>query len=361
MTNAGVLQLTYAFLKAQEHGGAVTTDKIQNQVLSSNRFIVTDDYHFQINTKSIPSSTLSDPIPVTAVSSMLPLKYTIASVLGKDAIPQDPFTSQDTTQAQLAKDYKRDRLIINGKRILGSACTLDQLISTCDGAMKYALQQKASIPTGVFDTEDWRNFITTCLRSVARTDSAFLSHAVLNRVLDLTSDPDDMLIIVPESVLAAPIEILFSILERHQAPAVAKPLTPSSAAPSHILDALSMPAYAPPPVPSSSPQKPLNDIYYTAPPVDFHASSSVAFGSDIKADSLDWCIMCQAQASMVFRICSSNTLKPLLQVQTTYRNVIHGMPKQYAGNAEVTYLETKQSSSIVHIGRELRTSDRDWS
>jgi len=47
----------------------------------------------------------------------------------------DPFLSSDVSERQLAKDFNRDRLVVNGKRIVGSLFSLSQIIDTCIAAI----------------------------------------------------------------------------------------------------------------------------------------------------------------------------------------------------------------------------------
>lgn len=157
-----------------------------------------------------------------------------------------------------------------------------------------------------------RKFVIECLRSLGRTDSAFKCHELLGRVIDLSVETAGV-VVVPESTLATPIELAFSIKERETSSRSSiRAVKPS---PSTSTD---MPSYAPPPPPP--PPVPGSSLA-ASNTFSSVAAAPASIDWNPKPTTLDWCIVFEGQASMVFRFCDMETMKAHLQIQTCFRKV----------------------------------------
>jgi hypothetical protein len=74
-------------------------------------------------------------------------------------------------------------------------------------------------------------------------------------------------------------------------------------------------------------------------------------------------VVVEAQADTVFRILDVDTMSPLLQVKTSYRKVVFGMPHTAAAlpdGALLLQLHEKPGAASVYLEHETRTTARDW-
>lgn len=243
---------------------------------------------------------------------------------------------------QLEKDLVRDRLVINGKRHQGSLDpspnSSSATSSTSPSKLHAALQSSPTSTTPFLDVivgscvssineilsshkihqKSAEIFSKSVVRTMSRTESAYLSLLCVNKVIDLFPPPVDSVaeddfamppLIVPESILADPILINLKVLERKSKP----PLSQVAARP--------MPR--------------------------------------------DCCIDCEGQTSTVFRVCAGESMQTLLQFRVVYSRRFYGMLSAPAplssDRANVHAIVEKMGSAHLVFYRETKTTARDWS
>ena len=324
MTNNTILTLLYQFIDAANHGGIVSAANTQTKLLKdmNNRF--NDHFKFSIDTKSIPVTKFISSHSIQSLSVHLPIKYDIYQAMGIDPPHKaQHFTndSSDTSYIQLTKDYQRDRLIINGMRILGSQMDITKIIEVCLSAIKIAIEKHGlSLSFLNISYKSLEIMIIDVLRSIARTESAYLSHAVLSNIINV-NEPQPLLLI-PESQLASPIEIVFTVMERT---AVTKSIATKKSININTPD--EFPDYAPPPLPrnnSSVSEDVQNHSHsqsdvWNITPVTSKTDIEVTVDEEVPrlANGHDWCVTAEAQAATVFRLADPETLEPKLQLQVS--------------------------------------------
>jgi hypothetical protein len=241
---------------------------------------------------------------------------------------------------QLEKDLVRDRLVINGKRHQGSIDPspnpsisslntstspsnphngsqssststtpfLDVIVSSCVSSINEILSSH------IIHRQSAENFSKSVVRTMSRTESAYLSLLCVNKVIDLCPPPLDNIedddfsmppLIVPESILADPILINLKVLERKS-----KSLSP------------------------------------------------------IPVRPRDCCIDCEGQTSTVFRVCAGESMQTLLQFRVVYSRRVYGMLSApdplSSGNTNVHAIVEKVGSAHLVFYRETKTTARDW-
>jgi hypothetical protein len=296
---------------------------------------------------------------------MYPLNYCLVSQMNQGPFKIDVLDFPDLAEAaevntdvsknsrtskspdyQLEKDLVRDRLVINGKRHQGSLdpspnssnATSSMNSSTSPSKLDAGLQSSPTSTTPFLDVivgscvssineilsshkihkKSAEVFSKSVVRTMSRTESAYLSLLCVNKVIDLFPPPVDSVaeddfamppLIVPESILADPILINLKVLERKSKP----PLSPS---PSR----LSMPR--------------------------------------------DCCIDCEGQTSTVFRVCAGESMQTLLQFRVVYSRRVYGMLSAPAplssDSANVHAIVEKVGSAHLVFYRETKTTARDW-
>lgn len=219
----------------------------------------------------------------------------------------------DASDEQLAKDYARDRLVVNGKRMIGSmhkaggsaGTMLVSLLGSVQEVLTAVLQAAGS-NADKFSPEQLRHFCYRALKQASRTNSAFLSHMGLHQVVALEEYPGDLKI-VPESTLAKPLLFNFAV-------SVA-------------------------PIPN-------------APPV----------------------LKCDIQGTSVYRFCVGDDLEPILQLRVTYCKTLREMPQRppaplLQGLAPAPAQSTppppfqyknSDSEAILVLQRDTTTTSHDW-
>jgi len=251
----------------------------------------------------------------------------------------------DSSNKQMEKDYSRDRVVVQGRRLQGSVSGFAGILAEC-GQVIAALAEAAgqvsgspvcarTVGTGAaarsttltpplvvaelmttdscaasLSAADITAFSRQVLASAGRTESAFRSHAALSHILDLfpnpnSTDPDAEMplpyIVVPESELAKPIEINFQLKK--------KP-------------------------PSAS------------------ASASV-----------DWCIVCDVQAATVYKVCDPESMEAVFQLKVTYYHQIFKFPSR-AASASGSHISSPgpkdKTSTWLLLEKDTTTTRRDW-
>lgn len=265
------------------------------------------------------------PVKVASLDCMLshgPFKIRVSDFpeLALVALPSK--NRVEDSDLQMEKDLVRDRLVVNGKRHQGSSSSssstsfLKTVVGSCVDSISEVLALQCLHLTHtapVVSLVDMEDFSRNVLRSMSRTESAYLSLLSLNSILDLTfssssSSPtfppkggmDDTMsmpfLIVPEAILADPILLDFRILERQA--------------------------------------------------------------------SADYCIECEAQTSTVYRVCDGDSMDTLLQVRVVYSRRSFAMLNSSTAtdspeDRTSTLVEKSGPSHIVFI-RETKTTSRDW-
>ena len=157
------------------------------------------------------------------------------------------------------------------------------------------------------------------LHLISRTESAYISHASLSEILDTLNkhEVEDFqpFLFVPESSLAEPLRLNFSVFERNGG--------------AHISSRFTKPS---------------------------HSSN---------CNSSDWCLECTGETSTVYRIYDAMTLKPIIQLRVTFLITIYGMPtlcnnNSTAAAAVVKELTLKEGKCQLIFEKATATTSRDW-
>lgn len=358
MTDEYILNLMYSFIQADMHGGragaagtsaSISTDTgsvngslsppasaLCSPLLSSTQVPNPLNFHYQI---LLPNNNLTSlPVTVPQLSKLLPCKInynapicivspdgkgaqtTLATLTGVEE-QLNGISKKDISIEQLRKDYSRDRIIIQGKRLLGSKGGYEQVLDCCVGVVTAMVNQtQISIPATrtnpaieksqyCMNSEDILNFCKVILTHSGRTESAFQSHAAISNIVSLMPPVDDVdgknddavmpLLIVPESELAKPIEINFQLKRK------STPSTPKTTASAN--------------------------------------SVNVA----------DWCIICDIQAATVFKFCDAESMEATLQLKTTYYHQIMEFPRVGSDAGK------RKSNTQLLLEKDTTTTRRD--
>lgn len=260
MSNSDILNNFFRFLEVEEQPIFSASEK---------HVVVLADY--KEDWVLVPEKSLSRlPIEFHSFSAGMPFKVRMATVFAAAAdramLDALDLNKTDTSDIQLSKDLSRDRIIINGRRIVGAktkgSCE-DQLQALHDIlGITEEVVTAVLISSGhqdAFSLDIIRKMCLRALKLASRTYSAFVSHSALHKIADLKSTPD--IIIVPESCLAMPIVMKFAVTA--------------------------------PPVPS-------------APPV----------------------LRCELQAATVYRFCTGDDLEPVLQCKVVFCKTFREMPQR---------------------------------
>jgi hypothetical protein len=238
---------------------------------------------------------VTEPAFVNEFHNQLPCK---ASVDSNNTFDIEG-SGKDDSMNQLRKDFQRDRIIIQNHRLEGSAQTLEQLIvimkQSINRTLSYAKRPSLSLDKE-FDSLN-TDFCMKVLGAITRTHSAYLTHVKFSELCK--QDPNDApLAIVPESSLADPIKIRFSVKQRH---------------------------------------------------------------SDSQSGTGEYCVVVEMEAGTVFRVSTldDDDMKTLLQVRCTYCRTIFGMPS-YSNAATGVRLKLKEGKSWILMVKEMHTTSRDW-
>ena len=216
---------------------------------------------------------------------------------------------------QLRKDLSRDRIVINGRRFQGggsssssSSSSFQEIVDACSNTVTELMSSAQLLPlASPFDSD---TFVKSLLRQLSRTESAFLSLCLLNTIVDLpgsSSVEDSNIVLVPEAILAEPMQLTIELLER-------KPTTMNK----------------------------------TNVPVSLSAAAMTM--------NREYCIDCELNTSTVYRFCDDMSMSTLLQCRVVYSKRVYGM-LGCSGSTSIT--EKAGKSHLVFI-RETKTTARDW-
>jgi Zn finger protein HypA/HybF involved in hydrogenase expression len=293
MTNEGILTSLYTFIKAQDNGGPVGISSQPQISATYKRYM-------------LPSNEVIEyPLRFEALLRQLPCYIKSNSLIGRDTTL--PLISDD----QVMKDMERDRIVIQGKRLVGSHFkfgrilnisveTLEQILYNAVQSSVITKQARAAITN-----QHMKGWCTECLKRASRTDSASACHNALLQLMTLEDA-----VIVPESSLAKPIELHFFLKVK------AKKLT-----------------------------TPNKKAVYTSrqPPAE------------------SFSIVCDIRNTTVYRIADIETLDTKLQLAITFYSITYGLivyESQIISDVEEA-CENRNTAAIV-FERETTTTTRDW-
>ena len=216
-----------------------------------------------------------------------------------------------TSDDQLRKDLSRDRIVVNGRRFQGggsSSSFLQEIVDACSTTVTELMSSAQLVPLS--SPSDSETFIKSLLRQLSRTESAFLSLCLLNTIVDIvpgSSEEGSNIVLVPEAMLAEPMQLTIELLER----------------------------------------KPTSSMSKThAPAVTTTKSAN---------NNREYCIDCELNTSTVYRFCDDMTMSTLLQCRVVYSKRVYGM----LGGSGSNITEKAGKSYLVFI-RETKTTSRDW-
>ena len=285
--NPSILRKLYAFVKAEEHGGAVGLNSQPPVVAPYKRYVVP------------PHEITVFPMSYDVLSTSLPCFIQQASL-------QFSGESFAVSDEQLVKDLERDRIVVQGKRLVGSHCKfakiLEATVDAVNQILSSAVQSSAISPAAreAIRDEDIVAWCKLCLKRSSRTDASALCHSALAQILSLTDA-----VVVPESTLAKPVELHFFLKIKQQKP---------------------------------SPQR-KNALSQTAAPTDTFS------------------IACDVRNCTVYRIADMETLETRLQISATYFSVLLGLGVMGARAAGEGITVSK---AVVVFEKETTTTNRDW-
>ena len=165
-------------------------------------------------TASAPLPLLSGPLTYVQLKSSLPFRIAVPPDL---LATSSSSSSLEAEEKQLNKDYSRDRIILQSNvRVEGSSASISQIVATMKELVATLLGQQNKQPLSNSLEND---FFLSVLKRMGRTESAFITHGSFSRLLESGSDEEAVatpfdsppVMIVPESSLAEPIKIFFSI------------------------------------------------------------------------------------------------------------------------------------------------------
>lgn len=214
MNDENIINAVYNFIEVDKHGGRNYTQQLNIESYSKNESVALPEEHVKSIFK-LPSNELSKcfPLTVSNLSKQFPFRVKIKEfeelINGNNC---DTFNA-DNTEKQLKKDLSRDRLIIQGKRYLGSQTELDILIENFIRAINNTGREK--LDNFKLNNIELRKTCLELLFAASRTESAFKSHSILSNIIDNNTE-NGPIMIIPESSLSDPIDLSIRILEKNE-------------------------------------------------------------------------------------------------------------------------------------------------
>eukprot|EP01034_Spumella_vulgaris_P022181 gene22181-28291_t len=309
-------------------------------------------------------------------------------------------------EKQLRKDLSRDRIIIQGRKVAGSATDLDGVVDICKqailqtvikaghqlSAVRHDASSGSSVsarppppPPGNY-TGPARGGATSpgsaqqetaathslqmldyvskaALQQISRTESAFLSHSALMEMLDVndtrrTADFSPFLV-VPESTLAEPLVLNFRIQERNASKENTDGNNSSIYNISHHITHV--------PVASVVSADTAHELRaHNMADAVAHVSLDEAqrpLSRSTSVSSLhEWCVVCEGEASTVYRVMDAETMETTLQIKVTFVYSLFALPVvETSGRAErVVDFRLKEGKTFLLIAKDTTTTSRDW-
>ena len=148
----------------------------------------------QVSRKRFGVQHLADALPVCMVCSELN---------GTTSSNNSGEGSRDASLKQLRRDVERDKLKINGRRVVGSEAGLDGVLAATVAALQDAMRTSRLPP---LDGDAAHALAVEVLRWASRTNSGYLCYSAVQALLVDGSDGSTTLI-TPLSTLAKPIAV----------------------------------------------------------------------------------------------------------------------------------------------------------
>ena len=278
-------------------GGKVSSPSPQPGALTSAAFVA-----------SLPE--VKGPLTYHQLQSSLPFRIPVLSAQHRG---DNEISVKDSSDAQLEKDFSRDRIIVQGRRLEGSSTTLPQIVQSMKDAVAQLLVQNNKQP---LSGELSSSFFISLLKKMSRTESAFLCHSAFCQLLledeggvasGSGSSGDSQhptpfdhpnILVVPESGLAGPIKVNFHI--------------------------------------------------------------------KVREGTGEWCLQADCEAGTSYRVndAESDDITTLLQVKVTWHKVMFAMPKfateRGVVGPVVCELSERDGKGVVVAERDTRSTSRDW-
>lgn len=250
----------------------------------------------------LPSTSIdSYPLSYSELVKRLPCRVS-PSLLG---LPESGTVSDE----QVARDMDRDKVILQGRRLVGALCKFDHIlhsaIETVIGLLNSAttsLALSSSARKCVTDSAI-RSFCLQCLKRGSRTDSASTCHAALTQLVLL-----DDAFIVPESSLAKPVQLYFFLR-----------LKTSSGS---TIDAVKSP-----------------------------------LGKTNIPSAESFSIVCEIRSSTVYRVADMDSLETQLQLSATYYCLMYGLVVR---DSVIDTSQEEPFEAYIVLEKETTTTSRDW-
>lgn len=198
--------------------------------------------------------------------------------------------------------------------------------------------------------------VKAAMQQISRTESAYLSHVSLHEMIDMNNvrDLPDFapFLIVPESTLAQPLVLNFRVQEREHkqtAPAPAHALPVAAAVEEGVVRAV-QPA-------GEEPQS--GAIHVVALPHHPMVVSPVSPPPVVK----EWCVVCEGEASTVYRLTDPETMKPIVQLRVTFVYTLFAIPVMDGNNSRVDRVidfRLKEGKTYLVVAQDTTSTDRDW-
>ena len=309
MSQPAVLDAIYAFIEADRHGGRCTIETVMKQqqatsIVMTNRM---QSCHMR-HTNRVLSACF--PLKLADCMTSLPFRINCKEFAEVQTTQRTLFQKEGAGGDfidQLKKDLKRDRIIIQGKRFLGSQTGYDDLNNFCIDVFQEIVNfrlssssssnsSSSSSSSSLQNRESISSFCTNSLRYASRTESAFIAHQLLLNSVEtrMVSAAEALpLLIVPESMLSEPLVVNFRLMEKD--------------------------------------------------------------GDDSK-----WCIACDVEAAACFRLVAANeAMDVALQLKITYCKTMYALDAGGEGGSGSVFTE-KEGACFVVFDKETLTTKRDW-
>eukprot|EP01041_Mallomonas_annulata_P006916 gene6916-14049_t len=340
MSNKKIIEVFFKFLEEEKHPlPPADTSTTKTVLLSTPIDIPKPSYNSISHYKVLHSFPLLLPVFMKS----LPCRVDIATIFASNPeILTSSISGKDTSDEQLARDIERDRVVVNGHRMLGSRGGLVAVLNTAVDVAQHVITTGGMKPVSPVILQD---ICKSALRHASRTESAFLSHTALCYLLDMNKHAD--VLVVPESSLAEALMLDFSLI-----PTPTPPISSPSTIPEEVPPKL-LPGSSTIVIPShlrtkkASPQVQL-------PPVK------------------EKVLCCDIRAGTVYRLTNSETMETLLQLKVTYCTQViekpittakrNTLPENNVSGAPQSQIPTTHTSSTAYLilEKETQTTIRDW-
>ena len=307
MSQPAVLDAIYAFIEADRHGGRCTIETVMKQqqatsIVMTNRM---QSCHMRHTNRVL---TGCFPLKLEVCMTSLPFRVNCKEFAEVQTTQRTLFQKEGAGGDfidQLKKDLKRDRIIIQGKRFLGSQTGYDDLNNFCIDVFQEIVNfrlnssggssssgsssSSSSSSSSLQNRDNISSFCTSNLRYASRTESAFIAHQMLLNSVETMAAEALPLLIVPESMLSEPLVVNFRLMEKD-------------------------------------------------------------------GDESKWCIACDVEAAACFRLVAANeAMDVALQLKITYCKTMYALH----GEGDGVFTE-KEGACFVVFDKETLTTKRDW-